>query len=140
MADIDGNFVVADGVGTFDARAPYVVTNADDAGPGSLRDAIIGANGSANPDTIEFSPTFFNTPRTIDLLTALPTFPATGGNLTIAGPGEANLTVRRAAAAPGFRVFPSQAPDLTPTGFTVSNGNAGRRGGRLATDRRRWTT
>lgn len=40
------------------APATFVVTNTDDTGPGSLRDAIDSANGNANPsdqDVIEFN-------------------------------------------------------------------------------------
>ena len=129
VADIDGNFIVADTIGSFSVLSPYVVTNADDAGAGSLRDAITLANTTASPDTIVFSPTFFNVPRTITLLTALPTFPANGGAMTINGTGEANLTIQRDSAAPNFRVFSSLAPALTLTGMTVSGGNISGNGG-----------
>jgi hypothetical protein len=123
VANTDGNFVAADTIGTIAARPPYVVTNADSTGAGSLREAITLANATPNPDTIEFSPTFFNVPRTISLLTALPQFSASGGALAIVGTGEANLTVRRDPGAPAFGVFNSLAPSLTLTGMTVSNGS-----------------
>ena len=112
VADIDGNFIVADSIGSFNVLSPYVVTNADDNGAGSLRDAIIKANATTSPDVIEFSPAFFNVPRTITLLTALPQFPAAGGALTITGTGEANLTVKRDAAAADFGVFNSSGAEL----------------------------
>jgi Bacterial Ig-like domain/Calx-beta domain/Right handed beta helix region len=131
VADVDGNFVVADTIGTFVAQPAYVVTNADDAGAGSLREAISLANGTANPDAIEFAPAFFNVPRTISLLTPLPTFPAAGGALAITGPGEGLLTVQRDAAAASFRVFTSLAPSLSLIGMTVSGGNVGGNGGGL---------
>ncbi|HEX3150424.1 MAG TPA: choice-of-anchor Q domain-containing protein [Gemmataceae bacterium] len=129
VADMDGNFIAADTIGSFAANSPFIVTNADDAGAGSLRDAITSANTTASPDTILFSPTFFNVPRTITLLTALPTLPANGGTMTITGTGEANLTIQRDGAAGNFRVFSSLAPALTLTGMTISGGNVGGNGG-----------
>src|SRR5262249_8047840 len=123
VADIDANFVVADAIGSFNVLSPYVVTNADDSGAGSLRDAITQADATTSPDAIVFSPSFFNVPRTITLLSGLPTLPAAGGPLTITGTGESNLTIQRDAAAPSFRVFTSLAPALTLTGMTISGGN-----------------
>jgi titin len=38
--------------------ATYTVTNTDDSGPGSLRQAIIDANNNPDPDTIEFNISF----------------------------------------------------------------------------------
>ena len=37
------------------AAATFTVTNTDDAGPGSLRQAILDAEGSAGADTIAFA-------------------------------------------------------------------------------------
>jgi len=65
--------------------ATFTVTNLDDAGPGSLRQAILDANSSAGADTITFSVT-----GTITLATNLPTIT---GDLTITGPGVSNLTI-----------------------------------------------
>jgi hypothetical protein len=113
------------------APAAFTVTTADDAGPGSLRQAIADANAAATDDTIDFDPGVFATPRTITLLTALPTFTAGAGALTITGPGADRLTVRRDPAAPLFRVFTSLAPALTVTGLTVSGGNVSGSGGGL---------
>jgi predicted outer membrane repeat protein len=125
VADADGNFVAAGAIGTFDVRSPYVVTTTADAGPGSLRAAVTAANATATADTITFDPAVFGTPQTIDLLTALPMFVAGGGAVTVAGPGQANLTVRRAAGAPDFRIFDSVAPALTLSDLTVRGGRAG---------------
>jgi hypothetical protein len=49
--------------------ATFTVTNANDAGAGSLREAIDLANANAEADIIEFDPTVFNTPQTIALAT-----------------------------------------------------------------------
>jgi subtilisin-like proprotein convertase family protein len=70
-----------------------VVSNANDAGPGSLRQAMLDAGAG---QTIAFDPGFFSTPRTIDLLTALP---AVQQSLNIQGPGADVLTVQRSASA-----------------------------------------
>jgi len=80
------------------------VLNADDAGQGSLRQAIIDANAAGGADTISFDPTFFNQPRTITLLTALPSITDA---LSIAGNSTAqNLIVRRDPdAGTDFRIF-----------------------------------
>jgi len=53
--------------------------NTNDAGPGSLRQAILDANGNSEPDVILFAVT-----GTITLVSALP---AITEDLTIAGPG-----------------------------------------------------
>ncbi len=42
--------------------ATFTVTNTDDAGPGSLRDAVIQANNTAGADIINFDPTVFADP------------------------------------------------------------------------------
>src|SRR4051794_8733830 len=74
------------------APAVYTVFNANDAGPGSLRDAITQADTTAAADAINFDPAYFNTPRTISLLSALPNV---SQDLAITGPGASALTVRR---------------------------------------------
>jgi hypothetical protein len=133
--DLDGNPVPVGTVGSFNANLPvlFTVTNADDAGAGSLRDAITQANALATSDVIAFSPTFFNVPRTISLLSALPQFPAAGGGLTITGPGAALLTVRRDTnnAATQFRIFDSAAPTVSISGLRLSGGNVSGSGGAI---------
>lgn len=68
--------------------ATFTVTNANDAGAGSLRDAINQANGAAGADTIAFN--IGGADRTLDLVASLPTVT---GPTTIDGatqPGYAN--------------------------------------------------
>ncbi len=106
------------------APAVFTVANADDAGTGSLRQAVLDANAATGSDAIVFDTSFFNVPRTINL---------TSGDLLIAdalaitGPGADLLTVRRdAAAATNFRVFTVDAPGVqavTLTNLTVSGGS-----------------
>src|SRR5215211_2559299 len=71
--------------------ATFNVTNTNDSGTGSLRQAIEDANNNAGSDTINISAT-----GTIDLQSAL-------SNLTsmeINGPGASQLTVRRNTSSP----------------------------------------
>ena len=101
----------------------FTVTNTNDSGPGSLRQAVIDANAAAGPDEIIFS---VAPPATISLLSALP---QVTGPLTVTGLGPANLTIRRdPGAGANFRIFdigPGAAPAVTITGVTLTNGNPG---------------
>src|SRR5262245_35042749 len=115
--------------------ANFLVTNADDSGAGSFRQALIDATATSAADTIAFDTAgVFSSPRTISLLTALPQIAAGGGGLTISGPGAANLTIRRDPGAASFRIFDSAAPTLIISGLTVSGGKdaSGGVGGGLA--------
>jgi uncharacterized protein (TIGR03437 family) len=92
-----------------------VVTNANDSGAGSLRQAVL--NATENSD-IQFDQTFFNVPRTISL---------TGGqlvidkSLTINGPGAKLLTISGNNQGRIFRII---------TGFTASLSRMTLTGGR----------
>jgi hypothetical protein len=99
------------------------VTNTNDSGPGSLRQALADANDG---DTINFAAW----PGTIGL---------TSGELlvarsiTIAGPGAENLAVNGNAKN---RVFHVTGGNVTISGLTVTNGNASgiQRGGGIYND------
>jgi len=111
------------------AAATFTVTNANDSGPGSLRQAILDANSAAGPDDIVFA---VSPPATISLLSALPSI---ADPLSITGLGAANLTIRRDSGAAGsFRIFdigPASAPAVTITGVTLTGGNPTNNGGGL---------
>ena len=104
------------------AAATFTVTNTNDSGPGSLRQALIDANAAAGADDIAFT---FAPPATISLLSALP---AITDPLTINGLGASNLTIRRdPGVGANFRIFDitaGAAPEVTITGVTLTNGNA----------------
>lgn len=92
-----------------------IVTNANDSGPGSLRDAI---DSIPTGGTVEFDPNFFNVARTITL---------TSNDLTISrdmvinGPGADLLTV----VGPGnSRVFRTTA-QVALIGMKITGGNIG---------------
>ena len=112
----------------------FTVRNTNDSGTDSLRDAIAASVAAAGTDVIDFDPTVFNTPRTISLLTALPTITLAGGDLTITGPGANLLTVRRdlsVASGTLFRLFNSTATNLTMSGMTVTGARNNADGGAL---------
>jgi hypothetical protein len=116
--------------------ATFTVTNNNDAGAGSLRDAIIRANGTAGEDMITFDTAFFGAGTTINL---------TSGDLnindsvTITGAGVANVIINGLGNPAGQRIFTidsslnsddGSAP-LNPAGLiTVNMSNMTLSGGR----------
>src|SRR5262245_51666954 len=58
--------------------AVFAVTNLNDSGVGSLRQAILDANGSGGADTIQF-----NVAGTINVLSALPSLTDVSGGTSI---------------------------------------------------------
>ena len=63
--------VLALSVARFSTSVTFTVINTNDSGPGSLRQAILGANANSGLDTIVFS--IGSGPQTIAPLSALPT-------------------------------------------------------------------
>jgi len=102
-----------------------VVSNLNDSGAGSLREAITAALASPEDDIITFSVS-----GTINLLTTLPnltsggalTIDGTGQDITISGPGQGCST------DPSCRVFTSQIT-LNLINLTVTNGYVNSQGG-----------
>jgi hypothetical protein len=93
------------------------VTNTNDSGTGSLREALAAAS---NGDTIDFSVT---TPATITLTSDEL---EVSSNVTISGPGADQLSV----SGNGFRVFFINAGlNVTISGLTITDGNADAGGG-----------
>ena len=111
--------------------ATLTVNNTNDAGPGSLRQAIADANVNADSDVIDVTAT-----GTINLQGALPNL-ATA--MQINGPGADRLTVRRDAGG-DYRIFTvpgnqenccgnQGGPSVTIKGLTITNGRAPNGGG-----------
>jgi hypothetical protein len=96
--------------------ANFTVTNSDDSGAGSLRDAINQANSTPGPDTIDFDPGVYGS--TITLTTGAL---FVNDDLTINGPGRDNLTID---ANRNSRVMfvSSNVADMAISGLTLSNG------------------
>src|SRR5262249_7773423 len=91
------------------------VTNTNDSGPGSLRQALADANDG---DTIQFDPALNGQTITLtsgELVVA--------DSITISGPGPSLLAVSRDSQSPNFRILHIQ-PNHTVaiSGLTISNG------------------
>ena len=98
--------------------ATFNVTNLDDNGAGSLRQAIVDANNAAGADVVTFQAGLTGT------------ITLTGGQLYLAdsvdiqGPGPAALTVSGNSASRVFYVYSSDALlDVTISGLTITGGN-----------------
>jgi hypothetical protein len=113
VQDNNGLFIPSGAASTFRVLSSqtFFVSNTNDAGPGSLRQAILDANARIDtPDTITFSPAVFSTgvPQTITLA-------ITSGQLsvfdplTIVGPGADRLTISGGNAV---RVLRLQMPGI----------------------------
>ncbi|MBK8266794.1 MAG: thrombospondin type 3 repeat-containing protein [Planctomycetes bacterium] len=107
------------GVVTPASAATLTVTNTNDAGAGSLRDAITQANGAAGADVIDFAAALTGT---IALGSDLPTITE---ELTIAGPGPRVISISGGNAR---RILNAEAK-LTISGLRLANGFTDRGGG-----------
>jgi len=93
------------------------VTNPNDSGPGSLRQALADANDG---DAIDFDPSLKG--QTISLTSAELVI---NKSITISGLGPNLLAVSRAQNAPAFRIFDLMpGRSVTIQGLTISNGLA----------------
>ncbi|HKQ04322.1 MAG TPA: HYR domain-containing protein [Blastocatellia bacterium] len=100
----------------------YLVTNRDDSGEGSLRQAIMDANANPGPDTIEFDKSAWGT-ITLTSGELLIT-----DDLTITGPGPFTLTISGNHQSRIFEIGSSATVDIS--GLTISDGGlAGVNGG-----------
>ena len=93
--------------------ATFTVTNLNDGGGGSLRDAIASANGALGPDVIEFQPGLMGT------ITLTGGVLSINDDLTVQGPGAAAITVTGNGASRVFRV--GAATNTTLAGLTVAD-------------------
>ncbi|MBD2013333.1 DUF4347 domain-containing protein [Microcoleus sp. FACHB-53] len=108
--------------------ATFSVTNTNDSGAGSLRQAILDANAAAGADTIEFSGSIFTdaTPDTINLTSG--TLNITG-DTTITGTGASNLSIARSSSASNFGIFNITGANVNLSSLTVTNGVSNLAGG-----------
>lgn len=99
--------------------AVFNVTNLNDAGAGSLRQAIVDANAAAGADTVTFQAGLTGT---ITLTTGQLYIV---DSVDVQGPGAAALTVSGNNASRVFYLYNSSATiDVTLSGLTVSGGSA----------------
>ena len=102
------------GMATAAYAATITVTNTNDSGPGSLRQALADANGG---DTINFDSALNG--QTINLTSAELVI---DNNITISGPGPNLLTVSRSSGT--FRIFHVMSGHtVIIEGLTISGGN-----------------
>jgi fibronectin-binding autotransporter adhesin len=109
-------------IGAVEMQAIFV-TNANDSGAGSLRQAVASANSSPNLSDILFDPAFFNTARTITLTSEL----SLNTSQTINGPGANLLTLSGNNASRVFNITGSI--NVAISGLTISNGKSTAEGG-----------
>ncbi|MEZ5426257.1 MAG: choice-of-anchor Q domain-containing protein [Pyrinomonadaceae bacterium] len=93
----------------------FTVTNLNDSGAGSLRQAILDANTQASSDVINISVT-----GTITLTSGQLSI-ANNGSLTINGPGASNLVVSGNNVSRVFQIQPSA--NVSINSLTVANGH-----------------
>lgn len=112
------------------AAATFTVTNTNDSGAGSLRQAILDANSAATVDEVVFDASF-NLPRTITLASVIQISPAASvDTLTITGPGANLLTITKPTAAGSRALFngdngdPADTTTITGINFSDSVGGA----------------
>lgn len=117
------------------ANAPLSVTNLDDSGAGSLRQALLDANAAPGLDVITFAS---GVSGTISLLSD---FPVLTEGVDIQGPGRAALTIdggwtSNGGPTSGHVVFdiddaPASVAPWTISGLTIKGGNNPSGGGAL---------
>ena len=105
--------------------APFPVTNTNDSGAGSLRQAILDANANVGPDTISFNIAPGGA-QTITVATALPVISDPAVIDATTQPGYAGVPLiqlrRGAASGHGFEIT---AGNSTIRGFEINNFTSG---------------
>ncbi|NLB14370.1 MAG: hypothetical protein GX826_10195, partial [Gammaproteobacteria bacterium] len=101
------------------AAATYTVTNTNDSGAGSLRQAMTQAMATSAADVIEFAS---SANGVITLQSPLPDLLSSGGALTITGNGAANTIINGNDAHRPFRAVGQPGIQFTLRRLTVRNG------------------
>jgi parallel beta-helix repeat protein len=99
----------------------FIVTNTNDSGAGSLRQAVIDANAAAGSNTIGFDSTVFSVPRTITLTSGhIQLAAGTIGSAHIYGPGAHLLTI---SGNNNSKIFTNLASTVSMSEMTLTGGN-----------------
>ena len=108
--------------------AGFIVTNLNDSGAGSLRQAILAANAAGSVDTITFQAGLTGTIQLVGELDI-------SDDVTITGPGAAAITVDAQGNSVVFDVYnPVDNIVVTISGLTVTGGYGFGNGGGITTD------
>ncbi len=109
-------------IGAFETQLiNFMVTNANDSGAGSLRQAVLNANSVSGSDFVTFDPAFFATPQVINITTGEI---AISEGVSIVGP-TAKLTINGNAASRIFNTSSAAAgAGVNITVITLSGGAA----------------
>jgi hypothetical protein len=118
------SLMILAGSGLIVSAATFTVTNENNSGPGSLRQAVLDSNTAAGSDTIVFDSSF-NTPKTITLASGININPATGDSLTITGPGANLLTVSGNNAVQIFFISAGDTASISGMKLTLGRNNNG---------------
>lgn len=115
-------------VSPFAGATTFTVTNLNDSGAGSLRDAIAQANASGGADTVQFQAGLAGT-------IALASEIVVTDTVNLVGPGAARVTIDGNLSTRLFKVAHSGGTAITATfsGLTLSNGHADEGGAIWAT-------
>jgi hypothetical protein len=98
--------------------ATFTVTNLDDAGAGSLRQAILDANASPEADSIPFAQGLSGT------LTLAGPLPAVTDSVAIAGPGSGQVAIDADGTGRVLAIALSGVEDVRLSGLTLTGGSA----------------
>jgi hypothetical protein len=103
------------------SAATYTVTTIADSGAGSLRQAVLDANGAAANDIIVFNIPPATCPAVVCTITLTSEIViANNGSLTISGTGANRLTISGGTGT--NRIFSSSGATLTVAGITLTGG------------------
>jgi hypothetical protein len=118
-------------VGAFALAAPasssaanFVVTDSGDAGPNTLRQAVIDSNANTEDDTITFDSSITGTITLTSGPLVVNSVGPTYHGLTITGPGSGTLAISGNDASNVFQVIHTGSdPGLTISGLTLTDGD-----------------